>query len=202
MINDILKLKNRKPNISNKNIYTRFSILIPLIIESDNLELLFEIRSENLKSQPNEICFPGGRIEEGEDELTAAIRETTEELCLKPQNINIIGPSDTLITPFNYIIYTYIGILNNYEYTYNGEVNEVFTVPLSYFMSKNPECYYINVDLKPDLSFPYYLIQNGKSYKWGKGKYPVCFYKYKDKIIWGITARIIYDFITILKGRE
>ncbi len=202
MINDILKLKNKKANISNKNNYTTFSILIPIIIESDILKILFEIRSESLRNQPNEICLPGGKIEKDEDELTAAIREASEELRLDPHHINVIGPSDTLITPFNYIIYTHVGVLNNYKYTFNGEVNEVFTVPLSYFISQKPKCYYINVDLEPDTNFPYHLIQNGKSYKWGKGKYPVYFYKYKDKIIWGITARIIYDFITRLKEND
>lgn len=199
MIKTILKLKKRNPDISSKKNYIRSSILIPIIKDNDDLLILFEVRSEKLKKQPNEICFPGGRIEEGENELIAAIRETSEELCLDSENVYVVGSSNTLITPFNYIIYTYIGILNNYNYSFNSEVNEVFTVPLSCLLSQKPLCHYINVNMQPRNDFPFHLIQNGKSYEWGKGKYPVYFYTYKDRIIWGITARIIYDFISLIK---
>ncbi len=199
MINSILKLKNRAPDISSKNNYMRSSILIPLIEEDTDISVLFEIRSESLKKQPNEICFPGGRIEKDESELAAAIRETSEELCINPNNISIIGSSDTLVTPFNYLIYTYIGILNNYKYTFNNEVTEVFTIPLSILLEQKPLFHYINVSMKPNNDFPYHLIQNGKDYEWGKGIYPVYFYEYENKIIWGITAKIVHDFINLIK---
>ena len=202
MIDKILKLKDRKPDISDKNYYVTSSILIPLVKNGNDISILFEVRSNSLKKQPNEICFPGGRIEKDESELSAAIRETSEELCLDPKNIAIIGSSDTLITPFNYMIYTFIGILDNYDYTFNNEVREVFTVPLSVLLSQKPLCHRINVSLKPSNDFPYHLIQNGKSYKWGKGVYPVYFYKYDDKTIWGITAKIVHDFISLLKQKE
>ncbi len=199
MINDILKLKNRKPQISGMSNYIRSSVIIPIINNQNILSILFEVRSKKLKQQPNEICFPGGGIEKGENELMAAIRETSEELCINADNINIIGSSDTLITPFNYIIYAYIGLLNNYEYTFNREVSEIFTVPLSFFLANKPLIYNIDVNMKPDDSFPYHLIQDGKNYKWGQGEYPVYFYIYKDRIIWGITAKILFDFISLVK---
>ncbi len=199
MIDTILKLKGKTPVISNYECYNRSSILIPLIKTDEDLLVLFEIRSENLKKQPNEICFPGGGIEQGENELSAAIRETQEELLLDPKDIFIIGPSKTLITPFNYIIYTFVGIINHYNYTYNSEVNEVFTVPLSYLLNQTPLCHSISVNMEPREDFPFHLIQKGKSYEWGKSEYPVYFYIYKDKIIWGITARIVYDFISLIK---
>lgn len=199
MIEKILNLKNRNPDISDSENYMKSSVLIPIIISNDSLSLLFEIRSENLKKQPNEICFPGGKIEEGEDGLTAAIRETTEELSLAAEKIDIIGVSNTLVTPFNSIIYTNIGILRDYRGTFNNEVREIFTVPLTFLMTHKPLCHYINVNMHPKEDFPFHLIQNGKDYSWGKGKYPVYFYIYENKIIWGITARIIYDFISLIK---
>ncbi|NLN49979.1 MAG: NUDIX domain-containing protein, partial [Clostridiales bacterium] len=84
MIDKILKLKDRKPDISDKNYYVTSSILIPLVKNGNDISILFEVRSNSLKKQPNEICFPGGRIENDESELSAAIRETSEELCLDP----------------------------------------------------------------------------------------------------------------------
>ena len=41
------------------------------------------MRSEHI-SQPGEISFPGGRVEDGETFQEAAIRETCEELNLVP----------------------------------------------------------------------------------------------------------------------
>lgn len=200
MLKKILELKNRNADISDSENYIKSSVLIPIIINNNSLSLLFEIRSENLTKQPNEICFPGGKIEAGEDGLTAAARETSEELCIVSEKIDIIGASDTLVTPFNSIIYTYIGILNDYKGTFNNEVSEIFTVPLSFLLAHKPLCHYINVNIQPKEDFPFHLIQNGKDYSWGKGKYPVYLYIYEDKIIWGITARIINDFISLIEN--
>lgn len=200
VLKKMLDLKNRNSDISDKKNYIRSSILIPIIEKADDLLLLFEIRSQNLKQQPNEICFPGGRIEGEENGLAAAVRETSEELCIPSEKIKIIGPSDTLVTPFNNIIYAYVGILNDYRGTFNDEVSEVFTIPLSFLLTQKPLCHYIDVNMHPKKDFPFHLIQNGKDYKWSKGKYPVYFYMYEDKVIWGITARIIYDFISLIKN--
>jgi len=200
MLDRILYFKTKTLSISGSNNYTEFSVLIPILENKNDYELLYEIRSENLKNQPNEICFPGGKIEKGESKEDAAIRETVEELLLDYNDVDIIGPSDIIVTPFNIIVYPYVGIIKNYNYTYNeDEVKEVFTVPLSFFLNNEPQSHYIDVKLIPGNDFPYDLIQNGKDYRWGKGKYPVYFYMYKDKIIWGITARITYDFIMHIK---
>jgi len=200
MLKRILDFRTKTINISGNDNYTEFSVLIPILVNKNNYELLYEIRSENLKNQPNEICFPGGKIEKDESKEDAAKRETVEELLLDYDDVDIIGPSDIIVTPFNIIVYPYVGIIKNYNYTYNeDEVKEVFTVPLSFFLYNEPKFHYIDVKLIPENDFPYDLIQNGKDYRWGKGKYPVYFYIYRDKIIWGITARITYDFIKHIK---
>lgn len=200
MLDKILRLKKETAGISDRNNCVESSVLIPLLDCNGNFSVLYEIRSENLRKQPNEICFPGGRIEDGESNFDAAIRETSEELLIPPETIQIISPSDILVTPFNTIIYPFIGILKDYRGTFNDEVKEVFTVPLPFLLSQEAVCNYINVNMQPADDFPYNLIQNAKEYKWGKGKYPVYFYTYEDKVIWGITARITYDFIKNIKG--
>lgn len=199
MLDKILKLNKQTFHISDRDNYIESSVLIPILEYTDGLSVLYEIRSEKLKKQPNEICFPGGRIENDESPKFAAVRETSEELLIAAEAIEVISPSDILVTPFNTIIYPYIGMLKDYRGTFNGEVKEVFTVPLSFLLSHDPLCYYIDVNMHPSDDFPYNLIQKGKEYKWGKGKYPVYFYIYEDKVIWGITARITYDFIKNIK---
>ncbi len=195
MLDMILKFKNKAVSISDSDHYNESSVLIPILEGKNDLCLLYEIRSENLKNQPNEICFPGGRIEKGESKENAAIRETAEELLIATESIEVIGASDILVTPFNTIIYPYIGTVKDYKGTFNNEVKEVFTVPLSFFLSNDPFCHYIDVNVQPKEDFPYDLIQRGKDYKWAKGRYPVYFYIFGDRVIWGITARITYDFI-------
>lgn len=197
---DLEKFKNRKLNICGRDLYREFSVLVPIVERADGHSLLFEVRSENLNNQPNEICFPGGKIEASEDNMKAAIRETSEELLLPENKIKVVGELDTLVTPFNTLIYPFAGMLYDYQGTYNtDEVKETFYVPLSFLMEAEPLCHNIDIEMKPREGFPYEMIQMGRNYPWGKGKYPAYFYTYKDKIIWGITARITKNFIELLK---
>lgn len=198
---DLKKLDNRKGNISDCDSYKQFSVLVPIVESPEGPSLLFEVRSETLNRQPNEICFPGGRIEASEDSIRAAIRETSEELLLSGDKISILGELDILITPFNTLIYPFTGILTDYKGTFNpDEVKEIFTVPLSFLREAEPLCHYIDVELMPGDDFPYEMIQQGIDYPWRQGRYPVYFYVYNERIIWGITARIIKNLIDILNS--
>jgi 8-oxo-dGTP pyrophosphatase MutT (NUDIX family) len=197
---DLAKLYNRKAAICDREIYKESSVLVPLIGSGKDMSLVFEVRSANLYSQPNEICFPGGKIEEFESAKQAAVRETSEELMIPESNINIIAELDTIVTPFNSILYTFAGELDEYAGTFNPEeVKEIFSVPLYFFVNTNPLRHDINITMKPKGDFPYQMIQKGRDYPWGKGQYPVYFYIYEDKIIWGLTARIINNYVEILK---
>lgn len=196
---DFAKLINRKATVSDREIYRESSVLVPIIESDKDKYLLFEVRSENLNKQPNEICFPGGKVEKFENTQQAAVRETSEELLIPESSIDVISELDTVVTPFNSIIYPYVGKLSGYSGTFNPEeVKEIFRVPLPYLLETEPLCFYLDVYMKPQRDFPYEMIQEGRDYPWGRGKYPVYFYIYNNRIIWGITARIINNFIQVL----
>ncbi len=202
LLNRILKLKDREVDISDLEHYKKFSVFLPLIKQQQNYHVLFEVRSDHLDKQPSEICFPGGRIEEEETKVEAAIRETCEELNIDEANIDIITQLDTVITPFNTIIYPFAGFISNYINTFStDEVKEVFLVPLSFFIDNQPLYYKTNVNISVEEDFPFSLIPKGKNYPWAKGTYPTYFYEYEGKVIWGITARIIYHFIQCIKDQ-
>ena len=116
MIEDLKhKFENYKPYINGYKNMKRSSVLIP-IVKKDNMHyILFQVRSKNLKSQPNEISFPGGKIENNESPLDAVIRETCEELGTNVKNVNIISEIDLLITPGNMIIHPFVGYINNID---------------------------------------------------------------------------------------
>ena len=107
------KFENYKPYINGFENMKRASILVPIVKIDDSYYILFEVRSKNLRTQPNEISFPGGKIENGENPVDAAIRETCEELGTSEDSIEIISQLDLLITHMNLIIHPYVGILNN-----------------------------------------------------------------------------------------
>ncbi len=186
--------------------YRFFSVLVPLVYFNNTSHLLFEIRSDNLRRQPNEICFPGGKIEKGESPKECALRETTEELNISSKKISIISELDYIITYSNFTLYSFLGEIKYSdvkEMKFNeNEVKDCFLVPFEYFLNTDPIRHDIEILPKTPDEFPYHLIQNGKDYNWRKGKIPVYLYSYKDKVIWGLTARIIANMVRIIKDRE
>ncbi len=183
-----------------------YSVLLPLVLIDNEWHILFEIRSNTLETQPGEISFPGGAVEENESTMAAAIRETHEELNINPNNIKVIGELDYLYSPYNMMIYGYVGILKDINpkcIQFNKqEVAHIFTVPVKFFVDNEPLLYHVSLEVSEDNAFPYHLIPDGKDYKWRKAKNPVFFYVYKNYIIWGLTARVIKNFVDILNEDE
>lgn len=201
MINDIrIKFKNYKPYINGSKDMKKASVLIPIIKKDDSYFILFQVRSSTLKTQPNEICFPGGKIEYNEKPIYTCVRETCEELGITNDNIEIISELDLFITPSNMIIHPFLGIIKNIDNLNinKDEVDHVFLVPITYLLKNKPITYTNEVSIIPSNDFPYEIIPNQTNYKFAKGNYDVLFYKYNDYIIWGITAKILENFLNIL----
>ncbi|WP_422124629.1 NUDIX hydrolase [Planococcus sp. X10-3] len=196
------KVKDRIPEVMDNRSFSKFAILLPLIEKDGEIHILFEVRSHQMRSQPGEICFPGGRIDkQDESEEEAAVRETTEELGIQRQQISDIFPLDYIVSPFGMIVYSFAGIIDaDVEFRPNPpEVDSLFTVPLSYFLEKDPKVYRINFDIQPEESFPYDLIAGGENYNWRTRQVDEFFYIYEDKVIWGLTAKILTHFMEIIR---
>lgn len=194
------RFKERKG--SPMDVEHNYAVLLPLINIDEKWHVLFEVRSEKLDRQPNEISFPGGRVEEKETYKEGAIRETCEELNIKPDNITLLGELDYIVSVKS-AVYGFVGILENLDLElmkYNeNEVAHVFTVPLDFFLNNEPETHYTQLEVMPREDFPYHLIQNGKDYDWNKSSQSVHFYVYEDYVIWGMTARFVKNFVEIIK---
>ncbi|WP_235738686.1 NUDIX hydrolase [Nocardioides alcanivorans] len=61
-------------------------------------------RSSRLRSHPAQWALPGGRIDEGEDPIAAAIRETDEELGVRLGPDDVLGLMDDYPTRSGYVI--------------------------------------------------------------------------------------------------
>ena len=198
------KISGRKAEVLDHQTYSKFSVLLPIVEYEGRLSILFQVRAHHLKTQPGEIGFPGGGEEEVDTnaEMTA-VRETCEELGLQPEDIRIVGQLDTLVTPFATMITPFVGIIDDYSKIVpnRDEVEEIFCVPLQYFLDNPPDTYYIRLEVKPEDNFPFHLIPKGKYYNWRIGAYPEHFYLVDNRNIWGLTARIVYHFVTLLGPR-
>lgn len=62
---------------------TRTAVMILIREEDGDSKIILEKRALNLKRQPGDICFPGGRIDGEESPKECAIRECCEELSIK-----------------------------------------------------------------------------------------------------------------------
>ena len=194
-------LAQREPKILNKNEQRQYAILLPLIAKNNELHLLFQVRSSKLKSQPNDICFPGGKIEPTDpSRAAAAIRETSEELGLDPQTIGNVYPLDYIVGEMN--LYPFVGqILAPEQIKLNeAEVAEIFTVPLAYLLKAEPVIHYVDLIPTPAADFPFELIAGGKNYEWRPRKMIEPFYQYEDRVIWGLTAQILYHFLAVIRA--
>lgn len=194
---------NRKPKVLGS--YAYYSVLVPLVEKDGELHLLYEVRSENLKRQPNEVCFPGGKMEAGESPRECAIRETSEELNIRQKDIRVIAKMDYILTYSSFTMYSYLGVID-YEVIKNAKVNsdevkEIFLVPVSYLLENEPIIYTFDVEPKIGEDFPYELINSKHGYNWRKGRYVMPIYRYGEHAIWGLTGRITSSLVEIMNKK-
>ncbi len=190
---------NRKEGYLNN--HTHFAVLVPLLEVNNQLHLLLQIRSSNLKSQPGEIAFPGGRVELNETWQQAALREASEELGILTKQIDWLGELDIATISEHRTVHAGIAFIQarlSEMQPCQIEVDKLFTVPLSFFTDTIPHNYQVEVKCHPSDNFPYEKIPNGRNYSWNRGYFDVPFYYYGEHIIWGLTARIITNLISLL----
>ena len=196
-------LNNNQYKMGNTVDYFSSSVLIPLVAYKGEFRVLFEVRSADIGWQPGDICFPGGRIEPGDTDAKAtAIRETCEELGIEATKIQVFGSMNYIVSQIGALVYPYVGFLAETDFTglNSAEVGRVFSVPLSFLMQAKPVVGRMETATKPVGDFPWHLMPSGYPRDWKERSfYNVYFYQYKEFVIWGLTARILHDFIEICK---
>jgi len=179
-----------------------FSVLMPLVEKDGETYVLFELRAKHMKTQPGEVCFPGGRIEQGETAAECAVREACEELGISKDDIEIFCELDSSRNSAGSVIYRFMGridydTLSHFSLSKN-EVEEVFLVPVSYFLENEPAIMRVNIGPTEDykeLSKSYGLDM----YEWGSSVSEVPVYNYGKYCIWGLTGRMMMNFAETVK---
>lgn len=179
-----------------------YSVLLPLMRIDDEWHVLYEVRSEHI-SQPGEVSFPGGRIEESECPEAAAIRETHEELNIPKNAINILGEIDYLVqnhrTIHCFVGEIHIDCLSSISPN-NDEVASIYTLPLKSLLDTPPTYYNLRSKIKPEEDFPVdRLHKNGKDYRFKSRADKIPFYEQGPETLWGLTAMFTHRFTEIIK---
>jgi 8-oxo-dGTP pyrophosphatase MutT (NUDIX family) len=98
--------------------------------------LILTVRREHMRTHAGQIAFPGGRIDPGEDAITAALREAHEEILLDPAAVEIVGTIEPYRTVTGYIVTPVMGVippdlpLEPHEH----EVSDLFEAPLAFLL--------------------------------------------------------------------
>ncbi len=196
---DLDRLRQHKPTLIGLPEAKKAAVCIPLIETEDGYDILFEVRTDDIDSQPGDICFPGGMLEEGETPGEAALREIGEELCVSPGQVEVLGLMDLFGGGSGMLyVYPYAVLLRDYGDTFSpDEVARVFRVPAEYFREHGPEVYETRMQVIPEEGFPYERIHGGRDYGWRERRDDVLFYRYGDDTIWGMTAKMLQSFLKI-----
>lgn len=193
-------LKNRVPRPIGWHGRRDCGVVIPIIREREQYFVLFERRAGDLKTQPGEICFPGGSMEPGETPWETALRELTEELLIKPDQAELLMACDYLEIPAGFTVYPFLAELRNYHGTFSeDETEEIIKIPFQWFLAHEPLRCTAKILTVPEEPFPYEMIPRGRDYRWREGRYEVMFYQYQDQIIWGMTAKMMKSCIDTLQ---
>ena len=144
----------------------------------------FAQRDQCAAHHKGQICFPGGTPDEGDGDLVAtAVRESDEEIGLKPEDVEMLGKLDDMITMSSMRIITpfVASIPYPYEFRINpSEVEEMVEVPISALLEKGNFW-------EESVSF------EGRPFT-------AYFFRYRDWVIYGATAVILRRFLDLLFG--
>lgn len=180
----------------------RFAVLVPLVELDGQLHLLYEVRAATLHRQPGEACFPGGHIEPGETEEECALRETTEELAIPADAVQVLGPLDFICHRSGFVLYPILALVDSHAakniVPNTAEVDRVMLVPVSALNRITPEEYRLELLPTPATNFPYERIGIPRDYPWNRGVDNGFIYPWPEKTIWGLTARITRHVLALL----
>ena len=157
------------------------AVLVPLFYKEGEYYILFTERTDTVRDHKGQISFPGGANEiEDMTLLDTALRECKEEIGLDAGVVEVLGELDEMLTLHtNYLVSPFVGILP-WPYRFRidpKEVKQLIEAPISALLDKN-NLYHETETVNDKLITGYY-------------------YKYKGKIIWGATARILTQFLDI-----
>jgi len=159
------------------------AIFILLFFDNNKLHTIFIKRTKDSGPHSEQIAFPGGMYELKDENLyTTSIREASEEIGISSSNIEFVGEltslhipvSNIIVSPFVFYVDSMPTIAINKD-----EVQEAIIAPVDEFLNNK--------------------ILSSFKIKFKGNEYDAPCFKFNNNIIWGATAMIWNEFLTIYK---
>jgi 8-oxo-dGTP pyrophosphatase MutT (NUDIX family) len=160
------------------------AVLVPVFDEDGLARLLLTRRSTELPSHQGQVAFPGGKLHDDETAEAGALREAHEEVGIPPDEVEVVGALEQLATVASqFVLAPFVGILPARPTIVPnpGEVARAFDVAVAELME--PEVYH-----QERWELP------------GIGDRPMHFFDVDGETVWGATARILHDLLSLVTG--
>lgn len=135
----------------------------------EGLQLVLTRRRRDLRSHPGQLSFPGGRVDDEDDDVVqTALREAAEETALRPDSVTLLGRGRVFyLPPSRFWVAPVVAWWDEPHHLVANpdEVDEVLRVPVAQL-------------LDPDRWRGVPLSAGGSTWAWQLG----------DDLLWGATA--------------
>jgi len=161
------------------------AVLIALTDNPFDPEIILTRRASHLSSHSGQVAFPGGMQDKTDRNLKhTALRESEEEVAMQPDQVEIIGKLNQVISHMGVRVTPWVGIVpENIELTANeDELDAIFRVPLSFFLKDERH----HTDVIP--------VEK-------KAIYVPC-YHFDEFVIWGLSAMMLVDLLKTGLGAD
>jgi len=158
-------------------------VMVLLYLRDRAAHLVLIHRPGTVLHHKNQISFPGGQIESGENFVQAALRETREEIGVPEERLRLLGKLTPLyIPPSNFCVYPVVAAADEpLSFIPRAEeVSEVIEVPLVRL-------------LEPE-------TVREESWTIRGERVDVPFYAYGKHKIWGATAMVLAEFLEVVRS--
>ena len=180
---DVIRLilsENPKKTIVDPSL-TPAAVMLLLYPKDGEFCVLLNKRSDHVEHHKGEISFPGGRKDEADETLLhTALRETYEEMGIRPEDVEVLGEVDDMPTSSQFLISTTVATIP-YPYLFKPnkqEVAEVLEVPISALMDED--------NARDEVRITDGQLLNSPSYA------------YQGHLVFGATARVLKRFLELI----
>jgi 8-oxo-dGTP pyrophosphatase MutT (NUDIX family) len=152
----------------------RAAVAVLLVDRGGEAAVPMIVRGDDAPVHGGQTALPGGRWEDRDGSLIAtAVREVEEEIGVAASRLEVIGELDDLPTRTGFLVRPVVAVLDEARFRPNpAEVQAMFEVPLAWFRDR---------DAAEDLGVR----------ELGRVRYPLRAYRFEDRRIWGMAARIL-----------
>ena len=157
-----------------------------ILLYEDRGEIRFPLikRPEYVGAHGGQVSLPGGKAEQGEDAVAAALRECEEEVGVRPDIGNVLGKlSDFFVIPSNYLVTPVIAFLPE-KPVFRPDPFEVSRV--------------IEGRLEDILSDD--AVKQKEILAAGKYRMLAPHFEIENEVVWGATAMMLNEFRVVLRA--